>query len=69
MPLTATKLKRKYVFNNNELIDPNPEFSNTEVAEFYSGTYPELTNAAIKIKEKNENEIIYEFKTKISENG
>jgi PRTRC genetic system protein C len=51
MPLEVTSLTRKFTFKKNgsniDLPDPNISLTATEVLKFYSGTYPELTNAMI----------------------
>ncbi len=52
MPIEVIKLKREFKFKKDgkeiPLPDPNPEFTAEEVTKFYSGTYPELTNAVIE---------------------
>ncbi len=47
-------LERVFVFEMNELPDPNPKLSETEVLDFYSNTYPELNIAYIDKSELDE---------------
>lgn len=47
-------LKRVFVFNEEELPDPDPRLSETEVLDFYSNTYPELNVGFIDSKELDE---------------
>lgn len=51
MALEVTNLKREFKFKKDNttvtLPDPNPEFSVSEVMQFYSGQYPELTTAML----------------------
>lgn len=49
MALQITGLKRVFKLKDKkvELPDPNPTMSAEEVQKFYSGKYPELTNASI----------------------
>lgn len=54
MALQVTNLTRKFTIKKDgknkdiELPDPNAEMSPEEVMKFYSGTYPELTNAVVE---------------------
>lgn len=49
MALQITGLTRVFKLKDKktELADPNPNMSTEEVQKFYSGKYPELTNATI----------------------
>jgi PRTRC genetic system protein C len=53
MALQVTNLKRSFTIDkgkggkNVDLSDPNPEMTPEEVMKFYSGNYPELTNAIV----------------------
>lgn len=54
--LAATPVKRVFTYedkNGNEidLKDFNPQATPEEIIKFYSGTYPELTNAKIEAPE------------------
>ena len=52
MALQVTTLQRVFEFKKGgqplKLDDPNPEMSAEDVRKFYSGKYPELTNAIIE---------------------
>ena len=47
-------LKRVFVFEMNELPDPDPRLTETEVLDFYSNTYPELNVGYIDKNELDE---------------
>lgn len=52
MALQVINLVREFSFKQNNKIvplsDPNPSLTAEEVMKFYSGTYPELTNAYVE---------------------
>lgn len=66
-------LIRKFLYNNNGnniiLDDPNPDFTPNRVKEFYSNTYPELLNATVDNPKIENDNLIYEFNTKIGTKG
>ena len=73
MALEVTNLKRTFKFKKDgkqvELADPNPEFSASEVMNYYSTMHPELTTSTID-GPKVENDIaVYEFKTTVGTKG
>lgn len=47
MTLQIEVLQRKFKFEEQELPEPNPDFTPQQVVEFYSAQYPELNNASI----------------------
>lgn len=73
MALEIKGLKRGFKMkkNNSVLIlnDPDTNMSLTEVMDFYSMTYPELTTATLHGPELTEDMVIYEFKTTIGVKG
>lgn len=69
MALEVKNLNRKFKFGDQNLADPNPEFSLEEVIAFYSVKYPELTTATIAGPNITENFAEYEFKTTVGTKG
>ncbi len=68
--LTKETMKRVFVFDGNNLDDPNPDFSPKEVLRFYSGTYPELTNATIPdFGENKDGVLVFDIDKKMGTNG
>lgn len=51
------------------LDDPNVNMSPTEVMDFYSMNYPELTTATVHGPEIEDDRAVYEFKTTIGVKG
>lgn len=66
MAINIEKTKRIFKIQKNgktvQLSDPNPEMSITEVADSYSGKYPELLNATHEQTQEN-GDLIITFKT------
>ena len=52
-----------------ELADPDSNMSPSEVMDFYSMTYPELTTATVHGPEWEEDKAVYRFKTTIGVKG
>lgn len=73
MTLQIKGLKRVFKLKKNsstlELDDPDSQMSLTEVMDFYSMHYPELTTATVHGPEFEEDRVIYEFKTTIGTKG
>jgi PRTRC genetic system protein C len=73
MSLSVTSLERVFCFKNGSadltLPDPNPDMLPTEVMDFYSGTYPELTTATVHGPEIENDRLVYRFKTTIGTKG
>ncbi len=46
----AEKIERRFTYNKEVLKDPDDSLSPTEVAKYYSMTYPELTNGSVDYK-------------------
>lgn len=67
MSLETTEIQRVFKMNIGETIetltDPNPLMTANEVCDFFSGQYPELTNATIENKGLIDDLLVYEFKT------
>ena len=49
--MAIKSLSRIFIYDNKELQDPNPKFSEDEVKKFYSGTYASLINAKVESRE------------------
>ncbi|MFA6057265.1 MAG: PRTRC system protein C [Taibaiella sp.] len=73
MALEVKKLTRVFQFTKDNkpvsLTDPNPEFSVEEVAKFYAGTHPEITNAIIEGPKVVGDNAAYTFTTKAGKLG
>ena len=73
MALEIKGLKRVFRLKKGQSVltldDPDSNMSLTEVTDFYSMTYPELTTATIHGPEVEEDRTVYEFKTTIGVKG
>ena len=71
--LTATRLKRSFLFKDKEqeitLADPSATFSKEAVLNFYAQTYPVLNNAKIEGPEIKDDTIQYRFVSTIGTKG
>jgi PRTRC genetic system protein C len=61
MAIEVKEIKRVFSYNNEKLVDPNPEMSPNEVLDFYANTHPELTTAQAVEKGIEGNTVTYEF--------
>lgn len=69
MSLVLEKLKRQFVFNNEDdddvkLPDPNPDMTTEEVAKFYASQYPSITTAYVSGPKIEKDVAIYTFSSK-----
>lgn len=73
MALKVTTLKRTFSFKKDgtqvNLPDPNPEFSVSEVMQFYSSQYPELTTATLDGPKVEGNSAVYSVRTTVGTKG
>ena len=73
MALDIKGLKRVFILKkgNGTLIleDPDSRMSLSEVTDFYSINYPELTTATLHGPELEEDRAVYRFKTTIGTKG
>ena len=73
MALDIKGIKRVFKLKkgNNMLVleDPDSRMSLTEVTDFYSMNYPELTTATLHGPEFEEDRAVYHFKTTIGTKG
>jgi PRTRC genetic system protein C len=73
MAIEVTNLKRVFKFKkdnkNVDLADPNPEFTVTEVIQFYSTQHSELTTCTIDGPKIEGDAAVYEFKTTVGTKG
>ncbi|MEO6610715.1 MAG: PRTRC system protein C [Chitinophagaceae bacterium] len=71
--MEVKKLKREFKFNKNgtpvTLPDPNPDFSEQEVLNFYSGQYPELTTATLEEPVVEGSKASYKVRTTVGTKG
>jgi PRTRC genetic system protein C len=61
MSLEAKTLKRVFKYGKLTLSDPDPIMEPKDVMQFYSGQYPELTNASLEGPSIENDEIMFEF--------
>jgi PRTRC genetic system protein C len=61
MSLETTTLKRVFNYGKIKLTDPSPSMEPKDVMQFYSGQYPELTNASLEGPTIKDDEIVFEF--------
>lgn len=73
MALEIKGIKRVFKMKRNgkEIVldDPGNGMSPTEVMDFYSLNYPELTTATVHGPEIEDDQVVYEFKTTIGVKG
>lgn len=73
MALEAKQLTREFTFKKDgttvTLPDPNPDFTQEEVLQFYSGQYPELTTATMDNGKVDGNKFVYSVKTTVGTKG
>lgn len=73
MALEIKGLQRIFKFKKNAadvvLSDPDSSMSPSEVMDFYSMTYPELTTATVHGPEWEDDKTVYRFKTTIGTKG
>ena len=73
MALDIKGLKRVFILKKGNdtltLKDPDSRMSLSEVTDFYSMNYPELTTATLHGPELEEDRAVYRFKTTIGTKG
>ena len=73
MALDIKEMKRVFILKKGNdtltLEDPDSRMSLSEVTDFYSMNYPELTTATLHGPELEEDRAIYRFKTTIGTKG
>ncbi|WP_186058892.1 PRTRC system protein C [Burkholderia gladioli] len=62
-------LAREFAYNGAKLADPAPAFTVQQVRDFYSQTYPELTNADIEGPAVKGNRNVYTFRRAVGTKG
>ena len=67
--MEVTNLKRKFLFNDQELPDSNPNLTPKEVMELYSNTYPELNNGNLTGPVIEDDMQVFTFKTILGSKG
>lgn len=73
MALKFEKIERVFVIDKKgqeqELPDPNSEFTPEQVLNFYSTTYPELNNSVVKEVQELEGKIRVSFSSNVGTKG
>ncbi|HSH64770.1 MAG TPA: PRTRC system protein C [Bacteroidia bacterium] len=71
--LLATQLERVFILNDKEheikLTDPEPRWSVEAVMNFYSNTYPVLTNAKVSAPHITGDTVEYKFESVMGTKG
>jgi PRTRC genetic system protein C len=62
-------LPRRFKYNQLQLDDPDVNMSPESVKEFYSGIYPELTQAVVEGPEVRDNGVEYSFRRAVGTKG
>ncbi|MCA8082738.1 PRTRC system protein C [Burkholderia cenocepacia] len=62
-------LAREFSYNGAKLADPAPTFTLQQIRDFYSQTYPELTNAEIEGPVIKGNRNVYTFRRAVGTKG
>lgn len=65
----VSEAKRVFNYGSLKLDDPAPTSTPEEVKEFYSGIYPELTQAIIEGPEYKDNTIVYTLRKAVGTKG
>ena len=65
----AKQLARVFVYNNEELSDPNPNLSPEQVMDIYSNKYPELLNANVSGPKVVSGKAKFEFSKNLGTKG
>lgn len=66
---TITEVKRKFMFNQEELVDI-PNLTPEQIKEHYSAFYPELINSSVRnLGLDNSSVLTYEFQNKAGTKG
>lgn len=66
--MEITGIKRVFIFDGNDLADPNPDYTVKQVQSFYTPQHAELTSA-IHTMELKDGVATYTFKTKLGTKG
>lgn len=69
MAVEKTILVRRFMYEQQEIPDPNPELEPTEVQAVHALTYPELANATLQGPETCEKWMTYSYQRKIGTKG
>jgi PRTRC genetic system protein C len=67
--MEVTELLRVFKHGDIELADIDPVKSADQVLDFYSGQYPELTNASVTGPEVVNDKLEYKFSTSVGTKG
>lgn len=69
MAIEAKQLERAFRYNSVDLPDPGPTFTIEQVRDMYSGTYPDITTAAIEGPEEKTGKLVYTFRRAVGTKG
>jgi PRTRC genetic system protein C len=69
MALDVKDLERVFVYNNETLMDVNPNMTPEEVMNFYNDTYPDLINGLVQGPVLREDKAFYSFKVIVGTKG
>jgi PRTRC genetic system protein C len=63
------ELQREFKYNSVKLPDPNPQFTLTQVRDFFSTVYPEIISADIEGPDVVGNKNVYSFRRAVGTKG
>lgn len=66
MAIEIKEMKRVFIFDDIRLDDPDPNFTETQVLDFYSNTYPEMNVGYISDRKTNTNTAEQELTISVS---
>lgn len=69
MAIETKQLERSFRYNSVDLPDPGAQFNAEQVRDLYSGTYPEITTAAIEGPEEKGGKLVYTFRRAVGTKG
>lgn len=69
MAIETKLLERSFRYNSVDLPDPGAQFNAEQVRDLYSGTYPEITTAAIEGPEEKAGKLVYTFRRAVGTKG
>ena len=67
--MAITQVNRRFVYNNIQLDDPNPEWTVDQVLEFYSEAYPKLAQGVVDGPEFIDDAMQYDLVEKVGSKG
>ena len=67
--MQVTQLRRVFHFNSLRLDDPNPAWSPDRVREFFSASFPDLTNAEVAGPDVKDGQAVFTIRRNVGTKG